>query len=52
MKENKLYTNEKLIYNTAIRNWYLSNKNIEIDENWIIKNINQFGYQLWNFCIK
>ena len=49
IKNNTLYTNEQLIYNTAIRNWYLFSKKLEIDENWIINNINQFGYQIFNF---
>jgi hypothetical protein len=49
---NKLYTNERLIYNTAVRNWYLKNKNLDIDENWIIGNINQFGYSVFNYTFK
>lgn len=49
---DELYTNEKLIYNTAIRNYCLtfpSMRNVSINQEWLTKNINQYGYQIFNY---
>jgi len=63
-KNGKYYTNELLIINTAIRNYYLSSKvlnhsrdfnpsrevaNFNINKEWMIKHINTYGYHLWNY---
>lgn len=46
---NKYYTNELLVINTAIRNYYLTFKNLKADKEWIIKHINTYGYHLWDY---
>ena len=54
-KNGKYYTNELLIVNTAIRNYYLSSKGLDhsrdfnINKEWMIKHINTYGYHLWNY---
>jgi len=49
-ENGKYYTNEKLIYNTAVRNYICDHKiEKEIDEKWVIKNINTYGYDVYQY---
>jgi hypothetical protein len=49
MWNNTWHTNTCLIFNTAIRNYYITFKNKKFDYDWIYNNIKEYGDNIWNY---
>jgi hypothetical protein len=47
--DNKWYSCGILLFNTAVRNYYLTFKKTFIDLSWIYNHIETYGVELWNY---
>ena len=48
--DNTWFTNTGLMLNTSIRNYYLRNKSVEWNLEWVTNNMNEYGEKVWDFC--